>query len=136
EATAALLPLVYAELKGIARNALHGRSAHTLQPTALVHEAYLRLFGPAAGRASDRREFFGLAARVMRDLLVDHARRKRAAKRGGGQRAVTLQSAVVDGAEVSVDLLDLDAALTELGAMDERLLRVTELKLFSGLEMA
>lgn len=133
-----LLPLVYAELRKLAaRQMVSERAGHTLSPTALVHEAYLRLAGDAALAPEDRRQFFAIAARRMRQILVDHARQRDAVKRGGGAREqVTLSALVDDAAEQGIDALALDQALTQLEAMDPRKVQVVELRYFGGLEMA
>jgi RNA polymerase sigma-70 factor (ECF subfamily) len=130
-----LLPLVYGELRRVARARLRGeRGGHTLQPTALVHEAYLRLAG---GRVTprNRTHLFAMAARLMRQILVDHARRKDARKRGGAATAVTLHSAVAAPEIPTIDILALDEALNELHALDPRLCRVVELRFFTGLNI-
>jgi RNA polymerase sigma factor (TIGR02999 family) len=129
-----LLPLVYDELRRIASRYLRAeRSEHTLQPTALVHEAYLRLVGQHDVAWQNRAHFCGVAAQVMRRILVDHARSRRAAKRGGAAARVTLADAlaVVEGRDVSV--IALDRALDKLAALDPRLGRVVELRYFGGL---
>ena len=127
-----LLPLVYAELRRIAARQLrHERAGHTLQATALVHEAYLKLAAAGPPAAGDRGHFLAIAARAMRQVLVDEARRRKAAKRGGGLVSTTLSDAdqLVDfNAD---DLLALDAALEEL---DERQRQVVELRFFAGME--
>ena len=126
-----------AELRRIARSYLSGQRAdHTLQPTALVNEAFLKLFGSEAVEAiHDREHFFALAARAMRQVLVDHARQRAAGKRRADAGPVTL----VDGARVHEatddEVLDVDAALAELAALDERQARVVELRFFAGLEV-
>jgi len=132
-----LLPLVYDELRRVARARLRGEAAgHTLQPTALVHEAYLRLIGPSQPTPKNRAHFFAMAARLMREILVDHARRKKARKRGGGDTAITFsESTPAPGIEV-VDLLALDRALDELTVLEPRLCQVVELKFFAGLNIA
>jgi len=132
-----LLPLVYAELRRVAARQLAGeRSGHTLSPTALVHEAYLRLATDATAAPADRRQFFALAARRMRQVLIDHARARDAAKRGGAQReAVTLSGLHSDDAAGEVDLLALDQALQQLEQADPRKARIVELRYFAGLEM-
>lgn len=137
-AEAELLPLVYAELHAIAARHLRGeRAGHTLSPTALVHEAYLRLGDGIALAAADRRAFFALAARRMRQVLVDHARHRDAAKRGGpGREAITLSALGDVGADGGIDTLALDQALSHLGDMDARKAQVVELRYFAGLEMA
>jgi RNA polymerase sigma-70 factor, ECF subfamily len=133
-----LLPLVYDELRRVARARLRGeRDGHTLQATALVHEAYLRLAGPSRPTPRNRAHFFAMAARLMREILVDHARRKKARKRGGGDTVIALAESTPapgQGMEV-VDLIALDEALTELAALDPRLCRVVELKFFAGLNI-
>ncbi len=134
-AEAELMQVVYGELHRLAARAMHGeRGDHTLQPTALVHEAYLRLAAGARPAWRDRVHFYAVAARTMRRVLVDHARRQRAARRGGGALTVTL----ADGAVASppprpVDLLDLDDALEALARHDERKARVVEMRYFAGL---
>lgn len=136
QAEAQLLPLIYAELHTIAeRQMRHERVGHTLSPTDLMHEAWLRLGG--LDEVEDRRQFFALAARRMRQVLVDHARRRNADKRGGGDAAITLSGFDVD-AEASpeaIDMLALEQALTELESHDARKARVVELRYFGGLEM-
>jgi RNA polymerase sigma factor (TIGR02999 family) len=130
----ALAPLVQSELRALAAAYLRReRRGHTLQPTALVNEAYLRLFDQTRVRFENRAHFFGLAAQLMRRILVDHARQRRAAKRGGGAVRVTLhdEHAMGDGPEL--DLLELDAALDELAGLSARQARVVELKFFGGL---
>lgn len=133
EAAAALLPKVYDELHGLAVAHFRGQPAgHTLQPTALVHEAYLKLAGPGV-EATDRTHFFVLASRIMRQILVDHARAKGSAKRGGGLQRVTLSEAVSKSGERDVDLLALDDALDKLAAMEPERARLVELRFFGGL---
>jgi RNA polymerase sigma factor (TIGR02999 family) len=136
-AAAELLPLMYGDLHQLARDAMRGQPpGHTLQPTALVHEAWLRLAGGAQGAEwSDRKHFVAVAARAMRAVLVDHARRKQAEKRGGGRERVPLDD-VADLFEERVpDVLALDEALARLGAMDEELGRLVELRFFAGLSV-
>lgn len=129
-----LFPLLYDELRGLARRILaQERPGHTLQPTALLHEAYLRLVGMDASDVADRVHFVRLAARSMRQVLVDHARRRGAEKRGARRARVTLAGLVADGAGGGVDVLDLDDALAKLAALDERKARVVELRFFAGL---
>jgi RNA polymerase sigma factor (TIGR02999 family) len=130
-----LLPLVYDELRRRAGAYLRQeRPGHTLQPTALVHEAYLKLVGGSSIDWKDRAHFFGVAARAMRQVLVDHARARQTAKRGEGQVRVELDAAGAVAAPArSVDLLDLDRALSRLAALDERQSRLVELRLFAGL---
>ena len=131
----ALVPLVYAELKRVAEGYLRRERGATLQPTALVHEAYLKLVGGADVDWQDRRHFFAAAARLMRQILVDHARHRDAAKRQGGER-VTLSSLDPPDPRNAIDLLALDQALSALEGLDERKARVVELRVFAGLEFA
>jgi len=129
-----LLPLVYDELRRVARARLRAeRPGHTLQATALVHEAYLRLTGPGGASPHTRTQLFAMAARLMREILVDHARKKHALKRGGDITIVALDEAHPEPRESPIDVLALDEALTELTALDPRLCRVVELKFFAGL---
>jgi RNA polymerase sigma-70 factor (ECF subfamily) len=131
------MPLVYGELRRLAARSLEGeRKDHTLQPTALVHEAFLRLAGGAVPRWQDRVHFFAVAAQVMRRLLVDHARARRTEKRGGGARPLPLEAALDIGSPEAGDpelLLALDAALVELAVHDPRKARIVELRFFGGL---
>jgi len=137
EAEAALMPHLYAELRVIATACMRGqRPDHTLQPTALVSEAYLKLFQRTDAQWNDRKHFFALAAKAMRQLLVDHARGRSRAKRGGDRQQVTLDAAIAEAGAIDHDLLDLDAALSELAELDEQQARVVELRYFGGLEMA
>jgi RNA polymerase sigma factor (TIGR02999 family) len=130
-----LLPLVYQDLRRVARAHLRDeRPGHTLQATALVHEVYFRLMGRRSAMPQNRTHFFAVAARLMRQILVDHARRKRARKRGGGDTVITLQD-VSPVAQPHIDVLALDEALTELTACDPRLCKVVELKFFAGLNI-
>lgn len=137
-ADAALLPLVYGQLRRLAARQLGvERGSHTLSPTALVHEAWLRLSADDTLAPADRRQFFAIAARRMRQVLVDHARRRDAGKRGGGERPLTLALALdVAGTGDGVDALALDQALRQLEALDGRKARVVELRCFGGLDMA
>ena len=131
-----LLPLVYEELHALAARAMGQRAAgHTLQPTALVNEAWLRLAGPADGGFANREHFLGVAARAMRSALVDHARRRGSAKRAGGRERVPLEHVLELFEEHSSDLLALDEALTRLAAMDPELGRIVELRFFGGLSV-
>lgn len=132
-----LLQRVYAELRRLADRLLAGeRAGHTLSPTALVHEAWLRLAGGAAASIEDRRQFFAIAAHRMRQVLVDHARRRDAGKRGGGGERVTLSTAAGDSEAAGVDALALEFALQRLEAADPRKARVVELRYFAGLDMS
>ena len=132
-----LFPMVYDELRKLARGYLNRETpGHTLQPTALVHEAYLKLVDQTRADWKGKTHFFAVGAQVMRRLLVDHARERGALKRGGGWRSVTLSESLGPvGAEVldPERLLDLDAALEELGTIDEREARVVILRFFGGL---
>ena len=129
-----LLPLVYDELRRLARARLRREpQGHTLQPTALVHEAYLRLLGPGEGAPGNRAQLFGMSARLMREILVDHARRKGARKRGGAATKLSLNDEVATPEFPLVDIIALDEALTELTARDARLCQVVELKFFAGM---
>lgn len=133
-ADARLVDGLYAELRGIAdRMMARERASHTLQATALVHEAWLAV---ADGDWASRQHFFGAAAQAMRRVLVDSARRRLADKRGGTNKRVTLQDLVTDAPESSLDVIALDAALTDLGAFDRRLAEVVQLRFFAGLSIA
>ena len=134
-----LLPLVYDHLLRIARHTLLGEHPdHTLGTTGLVHETYLRLVDQSRVEYADRAHFFALAARAMRHVLVDHARRHGADKRGGGIRAVTLEDALANRPTASLDeradtLAAVDEALTRLATIDVRLAQVVECRFFGGL---
>ena len=135
ESLQALLPLVYGELRHLAQHHLRGeRLDHTLQSTALVHEAYLRLVKPGSLQLESRRHFFALASRIMREILVDHARSRNAGKRDGGAR-LTLDDAAELSKSKGVDLLALDDALNELSRMSARQNRIVELRFFGGLSI-
>lgn len=130
----ALMPLVYAELRRLADSYLRReRAGHTLQTTALVHEAYLRLVDQRSVDWQNRAQFFGLAAQMMRRVLLNHARDRKAEKRGGGATHVSLEDAGEAGKEIEVDLAALDLALTELEKFDPDLSRLVELRYFGGL---
>ncbi len=132
-----LLPIVYDELRALARRQLRGeRRGHTLQPTALVHEAFLRLAGAERGHAGDRRQFCAMAATAMRRVLLDHARARLAEKRGAGAARVTLSEVDAATPAGDVDVIALDGALSRLEAFDARAARVVELKYFAGLSDA
>lgn len=132
----ALLSVVYEELRQLAAQHLgHERGGHTLQPTALVHEAYLRLVQGDAIDWQGRAHFFGISARAMRQVLIDHARRRQAEKRGGGWERVTLQPDLVGDGGQSVDLLDLHDALERLSNLHGDLGRLVELRFFGGLTL-
>ena len=131
-----LLPLVYAELRRIASRQLrHERAGHTLQPTALVHEAYLRLVDQRSVDWRSRAHFFGVAAQVMRRILVDHARRQSAQKRGEGARLVPLEDVADIAAATEIPVLALDRALERLEKLDPDLARIVELRAFGGLTL-
>jgi RNA polymerase sigma factor (TIGR02999 family) len=131
-----LMLVVYEELRRRAAAKLRReRPGHVLQPTALVHEAYLRLVGQRHTDWQNRAHFFAVASEMMRRILVDHARRRQMAKRSGGWARVTLDEPVVQCEPPDVDLLDLDAALSELTAFDARKSRVAELRFFGGLSL-
>lgn len=133
---AALVAIVYDELRSIAQRQLRNeRPGHTLQPTALVNEAYLRLFDPTANGWESRAHFFGVAARAMRQVLVDHARKRDAAKRGGELQRVTLVTDIAEAGKSETDLLDLHLALEKLAQNDEALARLVELRFFTGLTL-
>ena len=131
----ALLPLVYDELRRLARRYLSKeRSEHTLQATALVHEAYLRLVDQSPSAIDSRTQFFGIAARLMRQILVDHARSRQASKRGGG-KLISLDESADISPQKDLNLIALDDALSELARLDERQVRIVELRFFAGLSI-
>jgi RNA polymerase sigma factor (TIGR02999 family) len=131
-----LIPLVHQELHRIARRCMVGEDAgHTLQATALLNEAYLRLVDGTAVTWTDRAHFFAVAARIMRRILVDHARARRALKRGGPGAKVTFDEGLVVANEPRHDFAALDDALQALAAFDERKSRVIELRFFGGLSV-
>ena len=130
----ALVPHVQHELRRLARRHLAGeRPGHCLQPTALVNEAYLRLVGVHSMPWQNRAQFFAIAARLMRNILVDHARSRRYQKRGGGAKRITLVEGLVASPARGTDLVALDDALKELTRLDPRRGRVVELRFFGGL---
>lgn len=135
-ALAELMPLVYAELRQIAARQLRReRSDHTLQATALVHEAWLRLVQTERLTWQNRAHFLGVAAELMRRVLVDHARRRSAGKRGSGETRLSLNEAIDVAQPREINLLALDDALTSLAALDPRQSKIVELKYFGGLEI-
>lgn len=135
-ATDALLPVVYDELRGIARRYFASeRAEHTLQPTALVHEVYMRVADQSASTWKDRAHFLGIAARVMRQVLVDHARRRNAQKRSGKRELVTLDAQAGEAGAEPIDVELVDLALTKLATLDARKARVVELRIFAGMTM-
>jgi RNA polymerase sigma-70 factor, ECF subfamily len=128
-----LIPIVYDEMRRLAQNYLRDeRTADTLQPTALVHEAYLRLVGQSLPDWESRSHFFGVAAHLMRQILVDHARRHNSAKRGSGAVMASFDEALNFAPERSPDILALDDALAALSKLDERQCRIIELRFFGG----
>lgn len=130
-----LAELVFRELRGIAAHQLRGARGHTLQPTALVNEAWLKLAGAGAD-FDNRRHFLGVAAKAMRSVLIDHARRKRADKRGGDAPHGAIDDAILFLEDGEVDLLDLDDALDELDRDDPPLARLVEMRFFAGMTNA
>jgi RNA polymerase sigma factor (TIGR02999 family) len=131
-----LIPLVYEELRRRAAAHLRRESRHnTLQPTALVHEAYLRLVDQRRAAWQNRAQFFAVASQMMRRILVDRARARKRAKREGRWARVTLDEAVMLERPRDVDVLDLDLALTHLSEFDERKSRIAELRFFAGLTL-
>lgn len=132
----ALLPLVYKELRRLAHFQLQKeRPEHTLQSAALVHEAYLRLIGLKLPQWESRTHFFAIAAQLMRQILVDYARRHVAAKRGGGVCKLSLEDATMVSPQKDVDVISLDDALNALAKIDARQSRVVELRFFAGLSL-
>jgi RNA polymerase sigma factor (TIGR02999 family) len=132
-----LMPLVYNELRRLASNYLRReRATHTLQPTALVNEAYLKLIDQKNPKWQNRAQFFGISAQLMRRILVDHARQHQAAKRGGSnQQRLSITSAEQFAKQPEIDLLALNEALDELAQMDPQQGRIVELKFFAGLSI-
>ena len=127
---------VYDDLRRVARRRLRNeRADHSLAPTALVHEAYVRLVDLRRMRWQNRAQFFGIAAQLMRRILIDHARRHRYAKRGGAARRVTLDEGAIVAEARAVELLALDHALERLAVLDARKGRVVELRFFGGLSL-
>lgn len=136
EALDQLTPLVYAELHKMAASYLNGENrAATLQPTALVSEAYIRLVGQDVDSMESRGHFFGIASRLMRQILVDHARKQIAAKRGARAAVVPLEECFAFAVERSAGMVALDDALNGLAAFDERKARMVELRYFGGLSV-
>jgi len=136
KAVSEIMPVVYDELRRLARNYLRReRPGHSLQATALVNEAYLRLKKDKRQPWQNRTHFFAIAANSMRQILVERARARHAAKRGGSQVRITLDEAIAAGGEKSVDLLALDEALSRLAALDPEQVRIVELRFFTGLSI-
>ena len=133
EATDALFALIYQELKAIAHRQLaRRRPGQTVNTTALVHETYLKLADHHQGTWQDKAHFLAVAATAMRHILVDYARKQQAAKRGGQPQRTSLDGSLLFGVVATVEMLDLDAALTELAVSDPRLSQVVELRFFGG----
>ena len=131
-----LFPLIYDELKRVAASKLKSeRGDHTLQPTALVHEAYLRLISQESVDWTNRVRFFGLAAEMMRRILTNHAVARHAEKRGGGQLKIELDEAVIFTTGRGIDLIALDEALTELAEIDAKQAQIVELRFYTGLKV-
>ncbi len=136
EASEQLLPLIYGELRRIARRHLRAeRAGHTLEATALVHEVYLRLAGGSELHWNDRVHFYAVAAQMMRRVLVDHARSRGAAKRGGSVVKVSLEETQDPAVETGADVVALDDALRSLEVLDPRKSRIVELRFFGGLTL-
>ncbi|HJZ83035.1 MAG TPA: sigma-70 family RNA polymerase sigma factor [Pyrinomonadaceae bacterium] len=131
-----LIPIVYDELRRqAARYLRQERPGHTLQTTALIHEAYLRLVDQKNVQWQNRAQFFGIAAQLMRRILVDHARTKHRAKRGGSAIRVSLSEATAVTRDANQDLIEIDEALTRLAEIDEQQSKIVELRFFSGLNV-
>lgn len=136
EALHRLLPLVYEELRRVARRHLRGeRPGHTLQTTALIHEAYLRLIDQGAAEARDHSHFVALTSHLMRQILVDHARARLAKKRDGGCRVTLAEDLAVAAQPGEIDVLAVDEALNRLAGLDAQQARVVELRYFGGLSI-
>jgi RNA polymerase sigma factor (TIGR02999 family) len=136
QARDALIPLIYDELRRIARRHLrHERPDHTLQSAALVNEAYLRLAGQKPPQWQNRAHFFGVAVQMMRHILVDHARNRRAAKRGAGAPRLSLDREIASPQKSDVDIVALDDALNKLAELDPQQSRLIELRFFGGLSL-
>lgn len=135
DAAGKLISAVYAELRQVAARAMRNeRLGHTLQPTALVHEAFLKLAGSAGVEWRDRAHFFGVAARLMREILVDYARGRATVKRGGGAR-ITLDDSLLIAEDRLADVLAIDEIVERLDALDPRQGRIVELRFFGGLSV-
>ena len=130
-----LLPIVYSELRRLANSHLSSeRNGHTLQPTALVHEAYIRLVGQKEIDWQNRAHFFGVASRLMREILIEHARSRNRIKRGGSEKTqISLDEAVGLGSSQPLDVLAVNEALTRLEELDPQQAQIVELKFFGGL---
>jgi len=133
----ALLPLVYERLHGVAARVFGGeRAGHTLQPTVLVHDAWMKLVEEDHAAWQNRAQFFAVGATLMRRILVDHARARQSLKRGGGAERITVHEGMAEELSGGTDLLDLDRALIKLARLDERQHRIVELRFFSGLKVS
>jgi len=131
-----LVPVLYSELRRLASSYLHReRRDHTLQTTALVHEAYLRLLNQRSVRWENKKQFLGIAAQLMRRILVDYGRRRQALKRGGDAGKVFVQEAEIASSQRCPDVVVLDEALTKLGELDPLQARIVELRFFGGLNI-
>jgi len=129
-----LTPAIYHELRSLARARLaNERSGHTLQPTALIHEAYFKLAGHQQGEWKSRSQFFAVASQIMREILVDHARRHRAEKRGGGQEVLSIEDTVISANSPGNMLVDLDEGIKELAELDPRKAKAVDMKYFGGM---
>jgi len=136
DAREALIPLVYDELRRLARRHLRReRADHTLQSAALVHEVYLRMVRPDSMQLQNRAHFFGVASQLMRRILVDYARHRRAAKRGGGEAPLTLDTKIALLRNPKMDVVALDDALNKLATLDPRRSRIIEMRFFGGLSI-
>lgn len=136
QALAELVPIVYQELRKIADSYLRReRSDHTLQPTALINEAYLRLVDQSLPQWQNRAHFYGVAAQLMRQILVEHARSRAAGKRGGGEQKFSLDDALTFSEEKAAELVALDDALLALAKFDKRKVRIIEMRYFGGLSL-
>ena len=136
DAAARLMPLVYDELRALAAKALQReRPDHTLQPTAIVNEAFLRLVEQSHAEYHSRTHFFAISAQMIRRVLVDHARKHHAAKRGGHEKRLTLRESLDGGISKEIDVLALDEALEKLARLDPRQCQVVELRFFGGLSV-
>jgi RNA polymerase sigma-70 factor (ECF subfamily) len=132
-----LLPLVYDDLRALAEKYLRGEpSGHTLQPTALVHEAYMKLVDQTRVDWQGRTHFFAVGAQAMRRILVDHARRRRAVKRGGDRQRITVDEQLLAAGRRDEDLLELDEALERLAELDSQQAKMVEMRFFGGLDVA
>lgn len=137
QALAELMPALYSELRRLASYYLRGeRGDHTLQTTALVHEAYLRLADQRQVCWENREQFLGVAAQLMRRILVDYSRGHKAAKRGGGAEKIFLEEAVLGSQKQAADVVALDEALTRFAGVDPQIARLVELRFFGGLTIA